>query len=344
MTNSPDTSLMHREIAETPAAVRRLLASSGPAIAEAGAALRRLSPPVVLTVARGSSDHAATYFKYAAEIAAGVPVASLGPSVVSIYGARLRLAGAAALAVSQSGKSPDIVAALLAARHGGARTIALVNAEGSPLADAADHLIPLAAGPERSVAATKSFIASVAAALGLLASWQEDAALSDALRALPEQLDAALSCDWSPAIEAALGARSLYTLGRGPGFAVASEAALKFKETSLLHAEAYSGAELLHGPVSLVDRGFPVLAFVPDDAAHPSLADLAKRLDAKGATLFVAGRGAPGQRLPSIATGHPLTEPLAMLVSFYGFVEQVSRARGLDPDVPRGLSKVTETV
>lgn len=344
MTSNETRSLMHAEITETPEALRRLRLRSGEAIAEAGRALRRLSPPVVVTVARGSSDHASTYFKYATEVTCGVPVASLGPSVVSIYGARLSLAGAAAVAISQSGKSPDIVAALAAARAGGALTVALVNTPGSPLGDAAEHVVPLAAGPERSVAATKSFIASVAAALGILAAWTNDAGLSDALDRLPEHLEAALSCDWSPAVEAAAGARSLYTLGRGVGFAVASEAALKFKETSLLHAEAYSGAEILHGPVSLVDAGFPVFAFVPADAARPGLIEMTRHLEAKGARLFVAGEGAAGRRLPSVATGHPLTEPLAMLTSFYGFVEAVSRARGLDPDVPRGLSKVTETV
>lgn len=344
MTQSSTESLMRAEIDETPEAVRRLLAQSGEAIRAAGAALRELDPPVVATVARGSSDHAATYFKYATEILSGVPVASFGPSVVSIYGAKLKLKGAAALAISQSGKSPDIVSLLSAARAGGAKTIALVNAPSSPLEQAADHFVALGAGPEKSVAATKSFVSSVAAALGILAAWTGDAKLQAALDRLPEHLDEALRQDWSEAIDVAVDARSLYTLGRGVGFAVANEAALKFKETSLLHAESYSGAELLHGPVSLIEGGFPVFAFLPDDAAHANLVGVAMQLEAKGAKLFVAGRGAPGHRLPTVPTGHPLTEPLVMLLSFYGFVEQVARARGFDPDVPRGLSKVTETV
>ena len=128
------------------------------------------------------------------------------------------------------------------------------------------------------------------------------------------------------------------------GFAVASEAALKLKETSVLHAEAYSGAEVLHGPVSLVEKGFPVLAFVPDDAARPGLAEIAARVSNSGAALFTVGEAGAGTRLPHAPTGHPLTEPLSMLVSFYRFVEWVSRARGFDPDVPRGLKKVTETL
>ena len=337
-------SFMRREINETPEALRRLLSTSGDAMRAAGEALRQLAPPVVVTIARGSSDHASAYFKYATEISTGIPVASLGPSVVSIYGAKLKLSGAAALAISQSGRSPDIVAMLTAARLGGATTVALVNVPGSPLEAAADHVVPLVAGIEHSVAATKSFVVSVAASLGVLAAWTNDAALTAALGRLPEQLDEALCQDWSPALEAARDAGSLYTFGRGVGHAVAAEAALKFKETSLVHAEAYSGAELLHGPVSLVDGGFPVIAFAPNDAAHKSLVELGAKLHAKGAHLFVAGEGLVGTRLPTVATGHPLTAPLAMLVSFYGFIEEVARARGLDPDVPRGLSKVTETV
>lgn len=336
--------LMLSEIAETPDAVRRLLTGSAAAIDSAGKTLRELDPPVLVTVARGSSDHAATYFKYAAEIATGRPVASLGPSVVSIFGARLRLAGAAALAISQSGRSPDIVALLSAARDGGARTIALVNATDSPLAAVADHAVPLAAGPERSVAATKSFVCSVVAGLAIVAAWTSDVRLTAALAALPDQLDGALGLDWSVAVEPTAAASSVFTVGRGPGFAIAAEAALKFKETSQLHAEAYSGAELMHGPVSLVRSGFPVFVFVPDDAAGPGLLAVCRRLETDGATLFVIGADESGTRLAAAPTGHPLTDPLVMLVAFYRFVEAVARARGLDPDAPRGLSKVTETV
>ena len=338
-----DQTLMRQEIDEAPEAVRRLLAESGEAIREAGATLRRLDPPVLATIARGSSDHAASYLAYAVEILAGVPVASLGPSVVSIYGARLRLRGAAAFAVSQSGRSPDIVAAFQAARDGGAETVALVNAADSPLASLAAHLVPLRAGPERSVAATKSFVAAVAAGLAVLAAWREDEGLNDALRRLPDDLARALECDWTGLVEEVRNAASLYTLGRGPGAAIAAEAALKFKETSLLHAESFSGAEILHGPVSLVAGGFPVLAFLPDDAARPSLVAVAERIEQQGGRLFAAGEGAPGHRLPTVATKHPLTDALVMLLPFYGFVEALSRSRGLDPDTPRGLAKVTET-
>ncbi|WP_185984268.1 SIS domain-containing protein [Aureimonas mangrovi] len=339
-----EQSLMAREIAEIPAATERFLERSAPRAHEIGTRLATLDPRVLVTVARGSSDHAATYWKYAAEIATGRPVASIGPSIVSVYGARLDLAGQAALAISQSGRSPDIVALLDAARRGGAETIALVNAEDAPLSQGATWPLALHAGPERSVAATKSFVVAVVAALSILAGWTRDDALARALNDLPARFETALEQDWSAALETVAAARSLYTLGRGPGFAVAGEAALKLKETSVLHAEAFSGAEVLHGPVSLVGEGFPVLAFLAGDASRPGLVEICERVAASGGTLLAVGDAGRGLTLPYAPTGHPITEPLSMLVSFYAFVEQVSQARGQDPDKPRGLKKVTETL
>jgi glucosamine--fructose-6-phosphate aminotransferase (isomerizing) len=339
------TTLMRAEIDEAPAAVRRLLDQSRDAIAEAGARLRAVDPKVIVTVARGSSDHASAFFKYACEITTGVPVASLGPSIASIFGAPLRLEGSAALAISQSGKSPDLLAMIEAARKGGAMTMALVNVEDAPLAGLADVFVPLRAGPEKSVASTKSYITSVVAGLAILAAWREDKALQAAIAALPDRLDAALECDWSEARETVVGAASLYTLGRGPGFAIAQEAALKLKETSILHAEAYSGAELQHGPVSLVDENFPLIAFIPDDAAAPSMVATVSALHARGAKVFTATAATvPGPRLPVAPTGHAMTDPISIALSFYRFAETVAVARGYNPDKPRGLNKVTQTV
>jgi len=339
------TTLMRAEIDEAPAAVRRLLDQSRDAIAEAGARLRAVDPKVIVTVARGSSDHASAFFKYACEITTGVPVASLGPSIASIFNAPLRLQGSAALAISQSGKSPDLLALIEAAKKGGAATMALVNVEDAPLASLADVFVPLRAGPEKSVASTKSYITSVVAGLAIIAAWKQDKALEAAIAALPDKLDAALACDWSEARDAVVGAASLYTLGRGPGFAVAQEAALKLKETSILHAEAYSGAELQHGPVSLVDENFPLIAFIPEDAAAPSMVATVSALHARGAKVFTATAAAiPGPRLPVAPTGHAMTDPISIALSFYRFAETVAVARGYNPDKPRGLNKVTETV
>ncbi|MCX5569514.1 SIS domain-containing protein [Kaistia nematophila] len=339
------TTLMRAEIDEAPAAVRRLLDQSGDAIREAGARLRALDPRVIVTVARGSSDHASAFFKYVCEITTGVPVASLGPSIASIYNTPLHLPGAAVIATSQSGKSPDLLAMVEAAKKGGAASIALVNVEDAPLASLADIFVPLRAGPEKSVASTKSYITSIVAGLAILAEWRQDDGLRAAIAALPDKLDAALECDWSEARDTVVNASSLYTLGRGPGFAVAQEAALKLKETSILHAEAYSGAELQHGPVSLVDENFPLIAFIPDDAAAPSMVATVSALHARGAKVFTATAAAiPGPRLPIAPTGHALTDPVSIALSFYRFAETVAVARGYNPDKPRGLNKVTETI
>ncbi len=338
-------SQMLREIREIPEAVARLLDRSGPAIAAAAAGGRALDPAFVATVARGSSDHAATYLKYVCEIVLGLPVASIGPSVASIYRAPLRLSGGLCLVISQSGRSPDIVEMARAARAGGAMTIALTNDPASPLAQAVEGVIGLAAGPELSVAATKTFVTSAVAALLLVAEWAGDAPLLAAVRALPDALDRAGRADWGGLAERLAEAPSLFTLGRGPGFAMSGEAALKFKETCRIHAENYSSAEVLHGPVSIVDRGFPVLAFAAADAAEDSLVAVADELAGKGAEVFAtSGRVRTARSLPRVRTGHPLTDPIALIVSFYAMVEAVARARGIDPDRPRHLRKVTESL
>lgn len=336
---------MRREIVEIPDAVARLLAEGDGVLREAGAAIRARNPHFIVTVARGSSDHAASFLKYAIELTAGIAVASVGPSIASIYGAKLRLNGAACLAISQSGKSPDIVAMAEQARAGGALTIALTNTADSPLAHASDHAIDILAGTERSVAATKSFVNSAVAGLALMAHTMDDADLHAALKVLPEQLRRAVACDWSPIGAALDRSTSLFILGRGPSFAIANEVALKLKETCSMHAEAYSAAEVMHGPLALVGPGFPVLALAARDASEPSVAEACGRLVAKGASVFTTTALATGgTQLPFVATGHPLTDPLALIVSFYAFVEGFARHRGFDPDQPRNLRKVTETL
>jgi len=329
------TSHMAREVAEIPAAVRRFLNLSADPLRASAAAMRDRDPPLLATVARGSSDHAATYLKYAAELLAGVPVASVGPSVASIYGRPLRLKNSLCIGISQSGKSPDIVQMLRTAGQGGALTIAITNHADSPMAASADHCLPLQAGVESSVAATKTFVTSALAGLALLA----------AIAALPETLEQALSQDWSPLSARLSRAQSAYVLGRGPTIGIAAEAALKLKETCGLHAEAFSAAEVLHGPSAIVHQGFPVLVLGVDDAALPHVVATAERLAAQGADVFLTGATAKGATTLPIATArHPLLAPLVLAVSFYAFVETLSRRRGFDPDVPPHLRKVTETL
>ncbi len=336
---------MEREVREIPDAARRFLVQSSGAAASAGAAIRALNPGLFITVARGTSDHAATYLKYAVELAAGVPVASVGPSVASIYKRQLRLDGGVCIGISQSGQSPDIVEMMRSAGEGGALTIALTNFADSPMAAASAHCLPLNAGEEKSVAATKTFVVSVLAGLSLVAEWQGDDDLRAAISTLPDALELALRMDWSALSARIARAQSLFVLGRGPAFAIACEAALKFKETSGLHAEAYSAAEVLHGPAALAEAGFPVLALGVEDAALPQMKATCERLAAQGADVYVTGIDAAGcTRLPSVAGLHPLIAPLVLSASFYAFVESLARRRGFDPDTPPHLRKVTETL
>lgn len=345
MMTGKEPSLMRREILEIPEAVERLLTEGEAALEPIVRAAVAADPRFVVTVARGSSDHACSYLKYASELLLGLPVASVGPSVASIYKAPLRVAHSLCLAVSQSGRSPDIVEMAGQMRRDGAYTVAITNDDGAPLARAADAALPIFAGPERSVAATKTFVASALAGLWILARMKGDASLLAAIRALPPALAAAAAVDWAELRHAAVGSPSLYALGRGPAWAIAHEAALKFKEICRIHAEGFSSAEVLHGPVSIVGEGFPVVGFAAADAAEGPLVEVADALAEKGAQVFVTSdRVRRAARLDHIRTGHPLTDPLPLIVSFYSAVERVAHDLGIDPDLPRHLRKVTETV
>jgi glucosamine--fructose-6-phosphate aminotransferase (isomerizing) len=338
------TSRMFAEAAEAPAAVARLLAAELETFASLGADLRRRPPLSLLTVARGSSDHAAHYMAYLVMARLGRLVTSLPMSLVTLYQSRLVCDGLVALAFSQSGQSPDLVAPLRYFGEHGARTVAFVNDAASPLASAAQRAVSLHAGPETSVAATKSYIVQLVAGAALTGAWQQDVEFADAIDALPASLDAAWALDWSAAVDTLRGAERLYVIGRGTGLPVAMEAALKFKEVCGIQAEAYSGAEVQHGPMALVGDGFPMLVFAPRGPAQPGLLELATQMRARGArVLLAAPAGTPGAELPLASTGHEDLDPIPMVQSFYRMVEALARARGLDPDRPRHLAKVTRT-
>ncbi|MGO9851216.1 MAG: SIS domain-containing protein [Steroidobacteraceae bacterium] len=335
---------MYGEAAQAPAVVGAQLSANAERVARLGERLRRSPPRAVVTIARGSSDHAATFARYLIETRLGILTASAAPSVSSVYDVAPDLAGTVVLAISQSGESPDLLSAVSRARSGGARVVALLNAESSPLAQLADDLLPLGAGAELSVAATKSYIASLAAIVQLVAAWAEDAELAAALAAAPEQLTRAFELDWGAAVARLMPANNLYVIGRGLGLGIAQEAALKFKETCGLHAEALSAAELRHGPMALVRAHFPLLLFTQNDESRPGVAQLAAELAAQGADVMVAGTEvARATVLPSLAA-HPAIEPLLLAQSFYRMANALSLARGRDPDRPPHLSKVTETV
>ena len=343
----PASTWMSREAAQAAEVVAGQFARNREVVEALAASLRAAPPPFVVTCARGSSDHAATYAKYLFETQLGIVTASASPSVGSVYEAPLRLEGALFLAISQSGKSPDLLRNAEAARAAGARVVALVNVEDSPLAALADWVLPLHAGPERSVAATKSYLASLAAVLQLGASWSQRPDLVDALARLPDALREAWHCDWSAACDGLVAARNLFVLGRGLGLGVAQEAALKFKETCGLHAEAYSSAEVKHGPMALVGPGFPVLILAQPDETEAGTVALAREFRARGAQVWLAARQAPadaGIALPVADAPHPACAPLLLAQSFYRMANALSLARGYDPDRPPHLNKVTETV
>jgi glucosamine--fructose-6-phosphate aminotransferase (isomerizing) len=335
---------MYREAAQAPEAVREQLQANAGRISQLAERLRRSPPRAVVTCARGSSDHAATFARYLIETRLGLLTSSAPPSVSSVYAARPDLAGTVMLAISQSGASPDLLAAVSSARAAGARVIALVNTQDSPLAQLADELLPLHAGAERSVAATKSYITSLTAIVHLVATWAGDARLAAALQQAPELLTRAFELDWSAGVAQLTGANNLYVIGRGLGLAIAQEAALKFKETCALHAEAVSAAELRHGPMALVRPGFPLLVFSQDDESRVGVAQLAAELAAQRAAVLIAGTATPGATQLPAETAHPVIEPLLFAQSFYRMANALALARGLDPDSPPHLHKVTETV
>lgn len=336
-------SMMAREAAEAADAVRRQIAESGGTFAALGARLRAAPPPLVATGARGSSDHACAYGKHLMETVLGRPVASLGPSVASVYGRPLAMPGALLVVVSQSGRSPDLLRLAEAARAGGALVVGFLNDTAAPLAALCEVVIPLAAGPEHSVAATKSCLTAMAAFLQLVAHWSGEPALMRELLALPAALEAAAALDWLPAL-AALGTVGRFVLGRGPALGIAAEMALKWKETCRIHAEAYSTAEVLHGPVELVRDGFPVLALAQADAAGEAGRAVLDRILALRGRLLVAGAAPAGAvALPVVPGLPPRLAPLAALQSFYGAIPGLAAGLGLDPDAPSNLLKVTRT-
>ena len=343
--SAPENSTrMYSEAEEAPEVVRQQLVANAERLERLGERLRELAPRAVVTCARGSSDHAATFAKYLIETRLNVLTSSAAPSVTSVYDASPNLAGTMFLAISQSGASPDLLATVRAAKNGGALVVALVNAESSPLAQAAHFTIPLCAGIERSVAATKSYIASLSAIVQLVGSWGRDAELLRSLGSAPPLLERAWQQDWSAAVARLRVATDLYVIGRGVGLGIAQEAALKFKETCGLHAEALSSAEVRHGPMALIRAGFPVLMFAQDDETLSGVESLATELATRRADVMFAGARIPGTVALPTEAADPVLEPMLIVQSFYRMVNALALARGHNPDEPPYLHKVTETV
>jgi glucosamine--fructose-6-phosphate aminotransferase (isomerizing) len=350
---------MRAEIAETPAVVARLLEDGAADIADAATAIRAADPAWVTLVARGTSDHAALYLRYLIETELAIPAGLAAPSVTTVYGARLRWRGGLVIAVSQSGRSPDLVAVIEGAREDGATTVAIVNDPRSPLAVVAAHVIDCRAGEERAVAATKSYVAELAAGAALIAALRPAGNIAAALPGMPDLLAASLEAsevvvrDDAEIVEEFAGSERSIVISRGYDYATALETALKLKETGRLFAEGYSSADFSHGPKVLSGAGVPVLAIRPADAMGEAVDEgIASARRAGGRPWIVrasvAGASDPPGIRRTIALPLPADlpaglAPLATILPGQLLAEAVARRRGYDPDAPPGLDKVTLT-
>jgi len=346
--------IMEKEAAQSPAVVARQIRENTEILVELCRRLHDTPPPFAMTIARGSSDHAATFAKYLIETRLGIVTSSAAPSVLTLYKSKLRLKGALVIGISQSGESPDICEVMAYARKAGAITVAFVNKIESPLARASEYVVPLCAGEEKAVAATKSYIAALAALVHFIGVWSEDHRLLKALLILPESLEKAVTEDWSAGTTSFQDVRDALVIARGYCFPIAQEAALKFKETCAIHAEAFSGAEVLHGPYGLIKKEYPVLIFTENDNSLQGIIRLALKMKRSGARILLACpkgeipartvRDIASCALPVPASAHPFLAPLLIIQSFYPMAARLAISRGCDPDFPKNLNKITETV
>lgn len=327
---------MALEATEAPQRIAGQLAANAAIVHQIVEQIRLRSPKFVYMVGRGSSDHAGVFAKYLIEIEVGLPVAAAAPSIASVYNKSLQLADALVLVISQSGRSPDILAQVDMAKRSGAMVVALVNDTTSPLAELAHYTLPLHVGPEKAVAATKSYLATLSALLQLVSVWSGNNALQQAVLQLPQSLQAAIELPAQLTAQALQNVAHLVVLGRGLGYAISREIALKLKEVCGIHAEAFSSAEFLHGPVTLVKNQFAIVDVTIEDeslTAHRSQIDDVRSRGADIVQLHHRGVNADARVLP-----------LLVLQRFYLDVEVVARSRGINPDAPPGLNKVTKTV
>jgi len=334
-------SAMARETAEIPAAAGRLLTRTD-LFGDIAERIERAKPRIMVFCGRGSSGHVGVYLRYLFEVRLGMLASAAAPSVVTAYRRPPDFRDALFVVVSQSGRSPDLIDATQMARKFGALTLAIVNDEKSPAATASELVLPIGAGTEQSVAATKTVVLSMIAGAQLVAALARDEDLSGGLRNLPQRLSGALACDWSAWAERAAGAAAAFVVGRGYGLGCVREIALKVSEILRVPALGYSAAELRHGPRASVTPATPVLVLRQNDPAAIAIDELVRDLNEARETVFAAG-GAAGT-LPWIGDGHPACDPVAMLIPAYRAIEAVARRRGYDPDKPPHLSKVTRTL
>jgi glutamine---fructose-6-phosphate transaminase (isomerizing) len=336
-------------MAEQPAVIERLLREEAGSIAAAAADVERRGPRYAVIAARGSSDNAARYAQHVLGRLCGLPVALATPSLHTVYDAPLRYTDGFVIGISQSGASPDVVAVLSAASAQGCVTVAITNDPDSPMAATATHVIPLQAGVEASVAATKTYTTSLAAVAALAAAIAEEAERTHELAAVPDALRRQLARTGGidEAAAAAASWTRLAVIGRGANYATAFEAALKIKELAAVAAEPASPADFLHGPVAMLDPGFPVLAIVPSAPAGAAMHDVLAAAHARDADVTViAGEDhapAPDERHLAVEPGPEWLSPLCAVVPAQLLAVGAAERRGVDVDRPVGLQKVTRT-
>ena len=336
---------MKIEALEAANIVQEQLEANEQLLEEIAQELNQKNPYSLVTIARGSSDHAAQYLNFLASIKMGKLTTSLSLSALTLYQAELDVSRSAGFAISQSGQSPDIILPIKYMREKNAPTIAMVNDPHSPLAKEAQYVLPLMAGKEISVAATKSFIASLSASASLIAHWKNNPEMLRSLCHLPDDLKNAQGISWEKIIPILQDAKRIMVVGRGTGLSLALEAALKFKETCKIQAEAFSEAEIKHGPQALIENGYPLIIFATRGPALLSLLDLASDMRAKGANVILAAPSFVTERDVEIHSAHcEELDIITAIQSFYLMIEELSRARGLNPDRPKNLSKVTLSI
>jgi glucosamine--fructose-6-phosphate aminotransferase (isomerizing) len=336
---------MRNEALEASDVVQNQIEANEDIIQDIAQILNQKNPYSLISIARGSSDHAAQYMNFLATIKLGKLTTSLSMSALTIYQAEIDVSKSVGVAISQSGQSPDVVIPMKYMREQLAPTIALVNDTNSPLAKTAEFVIPLHANKENAVAATKSFIASLSAGASLVGHWKGDEALTRSLYHLPDDLKKAQSLDWTKAISTLEKAKRIMVVGRGTGLSLALEAALKFKETCGIQAEAFSAAEIKHGPQALIEDGYPLFIFATRGPALLSLLDLATDMRARGANVILAAPSFVKEKDLEIQSAHAEELDIVTAIqSFYLMIEELSRVRGLNPDAPKHLLKVTRSI
>lgn len=333
---------MSAEITEIPQAAARLLQEGQGEIARVADALQMSRTSHVVVSGRGSSGHAGTHLRYLIETRLGLSSAAAAPSVVTRYGASPRLKEALYILISQSGRSPDLVAAAEQATAAGAQTVAIVNDPDSPAARACRHVIPIAAGPELAVAATKTVVNTMLVGMLLVARLSRDAALATSAQSAPERLAQALTLDWSAWARRLSDAPAGFVIGRGLTLGPAREAALKAAEVLGVPVLAFSAAEVLHGPKAAIRSEHPILGLNAGGEVSESIEEALATLRREGASIF-SGCG-PRPTLPGLAAGDPVLDAIALLVPVYRALEAEAVRLGRDVDRPPGLVKVTETL